>query len=254
MGGEGNLMNCSDISKLAPLYLAGELEPARAETFSAHIRSCPACKREVGQQTAFDELLRTSVLAEHIDTWSIDQRVRAGIGAGQRNSRRRMFATAGLAAALLLVVIGYITMVSSRTKPIYAAAARDHRMEIVDRQPRKWFTDHASIERLAGHEGLSSSVAADFAPAGYHLAQGKLCRLDGRVFLHLVYAEDSNDAGNFSLFLRRADDASVRDIHANTFAAEHVAGFQRGPLQALIVTEQPGDSVLRLAKFAETVL
>ena len=37
-------MNCSDISKFAPLYLAGELEPPRAETFSAHLRNCPACR------------------------------------------------------------------------------------------------------------------------------------------------------------------------------------------------------------------
>ena len=253
-------MNCSDISKFAPLYLAGELEPARAETFSAHLRNCPACKRELGQQAAFDEALRASVLAEHIDTWSVDQRVWAGIGAGQRNLRRWIFAAAGIAAALLLAVLSYRAMVSSGTKPVFAAAARDHRMEIVDRQPRKWFTDRASIEGLAGRVGLPDSAVASFAPAGYHLAQGKLCLLDGRVFLHLVYAEGSEDssaAGDFSLFLRRSDDAndaSAQGIHTDTFAAEHVAGFQHGPLRALIVTEQPGESVLRLAKFAETVL
>jgi len=245
-------MNCSDISKFAPLYLAGELEAARAERFSAHLRNCPACKRELGQQTAYDELLRTSVLAEHIDSSGVDQRVRAGISAGGRTtSHRWMFTAAAVAAALLLAIVGFRVTVSSRTKPLYAAAARDHRMEIVDRQPRKWLTDYASIGRLAGREGLSGSVAVDFAPAGYHLAQGKLCLLDGRVFLHLVYM---NETGDFSLFLRRSDDAAIAGIQAETFSAEHVAGFQHGQLKALIVTEQAGDSVLRLAQFAETVL
>ena len=244
-------MNCSDISKFAPLYLAGELEPARAEAFSAHLRNCAACERELGQQAAFDELLRTSVLAERIDNSSVDQRVRAGISAGQRAARRWMLTAAGIAAVLLLAVLGYATTVSFRTKPVYAAAARDHRMEIVDRQPRKWLTDYASIERLAGREGVSGSMAADFAPAGYHLAQGKLCLLDGHVFLHLVYA---NSSGDFSLFLRRSDDAAPWGIHTGTFDAEHVAGFRRGPLRALIVTERPGEAALRLAKFAETVL
>jgi len=255
-------MNCGDISKLAPLYLAGELEPARAEAFSAHLGDCPVCRRELGRQTALDEELRASVLAEHIDIWSVDQRVRAGISTGQRNSRSRMFAAAGVAAALLLAVAGYETMVSIRTKPVYAAAARDHRMEIVDRQPRKWFTDLASIEGLGGRAGLSGFAAVSFAPAGYHLAKGKLCLLHGHIFLHLVYAGDSkegspNDTGDFSLYLRRSDDADyarVWGLHTDNFAAEHVAGFQHGPLRALVVTEQPGDSVVRLAKFAETVL
>jgi anti-sigma factor RsiW len=255
-------MNCSDILKFAPLYLAGELEPSRAEAFSAHLGYCPACSGELGQQAAFDEILQTSMLAEHIDTWSVDQRVRAGIGT-ERNSRRWLFALAGIAAAILLVIVaGYQAMISFRTKPVYAAAARDHRMEIVDRQPRKWFTDLASIEKLGVRAGLSGFAAASFAPAGYHLAQAKLCLLDGRVFLHLVYAEDSNagsqnDADDFSLYLRKSDDASYAmawGLHTGTFAAEHVAGFQHGPLKALIVTEQAGDSVVRLAKTVETAL
>jgi anti-sigma factor RsiW len=244
-------MNCNDITAFAPLYLAGELDSARAGAFAEHLRSCSACGREIEQQTALDELLRTSILAEHVDGSSVDERVRASIRAGRRVSRRWMFTVAGVAAVLLLAALGYRMLVSSRTKPVDAAAARDHRMEIVDRQPRKWFTDDASIQGLAGRVGLPGAVVAAFAPAGYHLAQGKLCLLNGHVFLHLVYKDGS---GNFSLFLRRSDDSTPVGAHTNTFAAEHVAGFQHDGLSALIVTEQPGDAVLYLAKYAETVL
>jgi anti-sigma factor RsiW len=245
-------MNCSDITTLTPLYLAGELDSARADGFAAHLRGCPACRSELEQQTAFDEMLRASMAAESVDSSRVDRRVRASISAGHRTSRRRMIAAASFAAVLpLAAALGYWVMASSRAKPIDAAAARDHRMEIVDGQPRKWFTDDASIQGLTGRVGLPTSVVAAFTPLGYHLAQGKLCFLNGHVFLHLVYKGTS---GNFSLFLRRSDDSASSGIRTNTFAAQHVAGFQHSALSALIVTEQPRDSALRLAKYAETIL
>jgi len=250
-------MNCSDISTLAPLYLTGELESDRSQTFSDHLRNCTACRRKLGEDVAFDELLLTCVVAEHVDTSYVDRRVREKLGASRRGSRRMILAAA-IAAVLLVSIIGYTALFLPRflpgVRPVYAAAARDHRLEIVDRQTRKWVTDRASIEGLAGHQGLSGSLVGALAPAGYHLAQGKLCRLDGRLFLHLVYA---NDAGNFSLFLR-PETISPRDmeqqIRTSTFAAQHVAGFHRDQFSALVVTEQSGLVVLNLAKFAASVL
>jgi anti-sigma factor RsiW len=246
-------MNCSDISTLAPLYLTGELESDRSQTFSNHLGNCTACRRKLGEDAAFDELLRTCVVAEHVDTSSVDRRIREKLGASRRTSGRLILAAA-IAAVLLVSIIGYRALFLPRAKPVYAAAARDHRLEIVDRQTRKWVTDRASIEGLAGHQGLSGSVVEALAPAGYHLAQGKLCRLDGRLFLHLVYA---NDAGNFSLFLRPENvppPGMEQQIRTNTFAAQHVAGFHRDRFSALIVTEQSGPFVLNLAEFAASVL
>jgi anti-sigma factor RsiW len=243
-------MNCSDISGIAPLYLSGELDAARAETFSAHLGNCADCRRELGQQSAFDELLRNSVLAEPVDSSLVEQRVRQSIHAEHRSSRGWLVAVAAIAAMLLVALVGYRLMFPPRTQPIYAAAARDHRLEIVDRQPRKWVTDRASMEGLARRQGLPASVVSAFIPAGYHLAQGKLCLLDGRVFLHLVYTDES---GSFSLFLRRPDDAGTTSgIQTETFAGEHVAGFQRDQLSALIVSED--NNALPLARSAALVL
>jgi anti-sigma factor RsiW len=245
-------MNCSDISAFAPLYLTGELEAVRAQNFAAHIKVCPACRRELEQQQAFDDLMRTALLAEEVDNAPIDQRVRAVIQSDRRVLRRRILATAGIAAVLVLAALGSRMIFRARTTPVYAAAARDHRLEIVDRQPRKWFTDRAAIEALAGRQGLSNAAVTALAPAGYRIAQGKLCMLDGRIFLHLVYV---NDAGNFSVFLRRPGDvAEAGAIHADTIAAQHVAGFERGPWDGLIVTEQAGDAASRLATLAAAAL
>src|ERR1700722_3356475 len=98
-------MNCSDISTLAPLYLTGELESDRSQTFSDHLRNCTACRRKLSEDFAFDELVRTCVVAEHVDTSSIDRRVRERLG-GSRRSSRRMILAAAIAAVLLVSIIG----------------------------------------------------------------------------------------------------------------------------------------------------
>ena len=239
-------MNCTEVLDLAPLYLTGEVPAARAAQLAAHVKVCPACARELGRQEAFDSLLRESLLAEHFDSSGVESSVRQAIDGSV--SRRWIFAFAGVAAALLLG-LGIRAVFSSRAVPVYAAAAQDHRLEIVDRQPRKWFTDRASIETLAGRQGVSGSAIDAIAPAGYHLAQGKLCRLDGEIFLHLVYV---NDSQNFSVFLRPSD--GVAAMHTETQGAEHVAGFQDRQLSALIVTEQSGDAALRFARSAAAII
>jgi len=43
-------------------------------------------------------------------------------------------------------------------------------------------------------------AVAKVAPQGYELNRARLCMLDGRVYLHLVYA---GNAGEFSVFLRQ---------------------------------------------------
>jgi anti-sigma factor RsiW len=246
-------MNCAAVLNLAPLYLTGELEPERAGEVAAHIKGCPSCAWELGQQKALDAVLRETVLAEEIDSSRVESNVRlvvrepggpvASPARAPASSWRWVFAVAGLAAVLLLAVF------LMRARPVYAAAAVDHRLEIVDLQPRQWSTDRASIAALAQRQGVSDSVIDRIAPAGYHLTQGKLCFLDGRVFLHLVY---SGEAARLSVFLRPAD--RVEAVHAERHGAEHVAGFQDQKLSALFVTEQSGDAAVRFARSAAAVI
>ena len=195
--------------------------------------ACASCAWEIGQQKALDAVLRESVLAEAVDSSRVEHGVRLVIGepVGLASGWRWGFALAGLAAVLLLSVF------LMRARPVYAAAARDHRLEIVELQPRKWSTDRGAIAVLARRQGVSIRPSSSLALVGFHLAQGKLCFLDGKIFLHLVYA---NEAGSVSVFLRPAD--RVEPVHAETHGAEHVAGFQDRNLTALFVTEQSGDA------------
>jgi anti-sigma factor RsiW len=242
-------MTCSEISKSTPLYLSGELDSATAAEFAQHLKSCADCRLYVERDAEIDKLIRESILNESGDTSVTDRRVRAGIRAERQRSRRWLIAAAGIAAVLAMAVAAY--RIAGSPNPIYAAAAHDHRVELVQKQPRKWTTDSAAIGQLASRAGLSGATATAFVPAGYHLAQGRLCLINGRIFLHLVYAGAN---GDFSLFLRHADGAADGAIQSRRFDAEQVAGFQHNALSAVVVTEQPGDIAVQLARSAAMIL
>ncbi len=92
-------------------------------------------------------------------------------------------------------------------------------------------------------------------PPGYQLERAKLCKLDGRIYLHLVYA---GEQGEFSAFVRPRDvqtlhgsvteTSSGKRIYESDRGPAHVAGLQSAHLTAFVVTDQPGDSVMRLAE------
>jgi anti-sigma factor RsiW len=255
-------MNCSDIIELAPLYVAGELDSGRAAEFDAHLRACPACMRELETQARLDARLREVLLAEEVDVSRVNRRVReliAGESAValvpqlERKPRRWVTAAMGIAAALLLLATGYILMPRQAAR-VYADAATDHRMEVVEQQPRPWVTDPAKIAALEEQQGISGSVPLALA-AGYHLERAKICWLDGRFFFHAVYSDGTRE---FSLFLRPRDGRALpgairgfadgRFLHASSAGREHISSFETSHLTAMVVTDQPADAALRLAK------
>jgi anti-sigma factor RsiW len=234
-------MNCSDTSTLTPLFLSGELDEAQANALADHLTICEACAREIGRQKIVDESLRESIREEPVDATRIEQQVRASIRA---ESRKRLFAALAIAAAILLAFIGYRAVLASRPKAFYSAAADDHRREIVEGQQRPWQTDQAAIVRLAEAQGVPAVAATALAPAGFHLAQGRLCFLNGRIFVHLLY-KDAN--GNMSLFLRAQQTPHFSDRDAEAFGMEHVSGIQKNKLTALVVSDQSDATAMRVS-------
>ena len=88
------------------------------------------------------------MLAEEVDSSRVESNVRLVVGEPVATTPMwRWLALAGLAAALLL---GVFLM---RARPVYAAAAKDHRLEIIELRPRQWSMDRASIAALAQREG-----------------------------------------------------------------------------------------------------
>ena len=226
-------MTCKDSAEWRPLYLSGELGAASASAFEEHVRSCGECALELDRETRLDAKLRSSVLAEEIDSSALNRRVRQRIAAGRiSGSARWMALTAGIAALFLAGTFGYRKFAEVQSTKLCADAAQDHIREVVRGQPRRWLSDLKAIEQLAERNGLPGSSVAAFAPSGYRLERAKLCRLDGHIFLHLVYTENGRE---FSTYLRRETTPGKAPTVSDT-AGEHVAYVRTSQVTAMVVT------------------
>jgi anti-sigma factor RsiW len=251
-------MNCSDIHELAPLYVCGELDAAHAAEFDAHLKRCSSCLREIEAQSRLDALLRQALLAEDVDVVQVNRRVRELMAAEtvrpsvvsvQPRGSGWFKAGMGIAAAFVLAVAGYLT-VPGRFARVYADAAVDHQMEVVDHGPRHWTADPAELAALEQRLGISLAIPEELL-GGYHLEHGKICRLGGQLYLHLVYTDGTTE---FSLFLRPRDGERLtgrisgasngRLLRASDSGNEHLAAFATSHLIAIIAVDKPaGESV-----------
>jgi anti-sigma factor RsiW len=227
-------MNCREIEELAPLYLSGELEEDRKVQFHTHLAECRACAQQIQQQEAMDARLRKALCAGLPVGREIERSV--GRQIARERSRRWMLA----AAVLIAAVVGYRML---RPESLYADAARDHRQEVTDRQPRHWRTDPAEIEKLAARYQLRDVVS--LAPAGYRLEHAKMCGLDGKPALHLVY---SNGVQEVSVFVLSQ---TGRERGISTTGV--LAAFQNDRIQ-IIATGGASADCLKFVRFAASVL
>ena len=175
--------------------------------------------------------------------------------------RRWVMAAIGAAAALLIVAAGYRGLLGPRVAPVYAAAALDHRLEVVQKTPRPWKVDLSEVAALAEKQGIPVSAPVALSSGPYRLERAKLCFLDGRIFLHLVYSDGTQE---FSVYLRQRGAESLpgraretdngRVLRTSNPGAEHVASFQTDGLTVMVVTDQSSDAALHFARFAATAL
>ncbi len=241
-------MNCAEVLEILPLYLSGELDADRVAVVRAHFGSCPACARELLQQTELDAHVRQGILAEELDTRSLDGRIRQQI-AGGRPGRRWIGIAAAVAVALFLTALVY--RFAAGAGSVYAAAARDHRSEVILHQHRTWLTDRSSLESLAAREGVARSAVFNVAPPGYHLDRAKFCRLAGNVFLHLVYSDGTRE---FSVFLRSRDAARPDGVQSVDLEPERLAVFRTEGLDGMVVTDGSIQDALKFARSAQAAL
>ena len=230
-------MNCKDVLELSCLYLSGELEAPRSARVRLHLDACPACAGEMGRLADVDARVREVLLAEPADTSVIERNVRETI----RPSRRWIAVAAAMAA---VIVIGLAVRTEFRPDPICLDAAVDHRDEVVNGAPRKWRTDENEIAQLAAKQGVSIPQLVE---AGYRVERGKVCRLTGKPYLHVIVSDSAGS--EMSLFLSPGDGAApVRTLDSG---AEHVAYFGTGRIRAIVVANRSIESVKQLAKLVE---
>jgi anti-sigma factor RsiW len=269
------VMDCSQVAELAPLYLSGELERERAGAVDAHLRFCASCMSEIESQARLDARMREVIAGEHVDATAVERWIRARISIEPRNkvalisqpkprprSHRKWIATAtGVAAVLLLAALGYRGLLSPRVAPVYAAAAKDHQLEVVEQAPRSWLLDRAAISALAQGQGISAAAPFALSSGPYHLERAKLCFLGGRIFLHAVYTDGARE---FSVYFHvRGSEplpGSAREIdngrilRASIVGSEEVVSLQTDNLTVVVVSDRYSGDALQVARLAATAL
>lgn len=191
-----------------------------------------------------DRQLRAAIHSEPVDTSALDREIRRKVAEDVRRVRRgKWIAAAGVAALLLLTVGGY-RVFAHRDAELCSDAAVDHRREVVEQQKRVWAEDAPSIAALAARQRIALDTSS-LAPAGYRLRRGKLCRIGGRVFLHLVY---SDGAREFSLFVRDRPASSSLRLATLDSGSEHVAPVESSRYTALIVSDESPEAAQRIAR------
>ena len=260
-------MNCNEIAELAPLYSTKELDAPRMAAFRAHLSECAECAHAIEEQEALFSELREAVLSEPANTQPIETRVMRAIAEGRKpvwtlSPLWRVASIAAAAAVLVAAVFLFRVITNRPIARVYADAAEDHRDEVIQQQLRKWLTDQERISEMAERHNVSATLLSSLAPVGYHLSQARVCRLNGRSYLHLVYSAGEG-AQEYSLFLRKRDGETLpgrarakvngKEVFSATDGKDHVAGVQSSQLTAFVVTDLPGDAALHEAEFIASV-
>lgn len=236
-------MNCRDIEEFAPLYLSDELKDGRRAEFRVHLAECRNCAAEMDRQIALDGRLRDAVLVELPDSAAMERSIRGRMG------RERAWRFASMAAAVLFAAsLGYFALRSRETPALYTEAALDHRLEVMEHQPRRWRSDPAEIEKLAARFNLPD--VATLVPQGYRLEHAKMCGIDNKAALHLVY---TNGHQEFSVYIR-ARTAGDKTLREASVGAEHLAAFQTDRLEAVVATAESSEECRQFAEFASRVM
>lgn len=234
-------MNCKEIEELAPLYLSGEMEEDRQVRFHTHLAECRSCAQQMEQQAAMDTRLRKALCAGLPDAGVLERSVSREIA----RERAGQWMLVAIAAMLLIGTFWGYRML--RPERLYRDAALDHRQEVVEHQPRHWRTDPAEIGTLAARYDLADVAA--LSPAGYRLEHAKMCGIDGRPALHLVY---TNGAQEVSVFVRQG--GGSEPIRAQSVGSERLARFRTARHEAVVVTAGSSGECLQFARVVAAVL
>jgi anti-sigma factor RsiW len=240
-------MNCREIEELAPLYLSGEIEEVEGALVRAHLAQCWNCALRMNQKIALDARLREAA-SQLPDATAVARSVRGHIGA--ERARRFLLMTAAAAVLILAATLSYRALRPEPAGRLYADAALDHRLEVMEHQPRHWRSDPLEIEKLAARYELQNVGA--LAPAGYRLEHAKMCGIDGKAALHLVFTNGSQEV---SVFVRlRSGTAKRSAVRTVKVGSEQLAEIQTDRLEAVIATAGSSGECLRFARVAEGVL
>lgn len=244
-------MNCEEAKGLIQLYLDDELDARNTLAAQQHLELCDNCSREFNILLAQDRSLRRAAQAQAVDSGELRADILKAIGrrslASQAATKisglaywlklsawRRAAAVAALAIVAALVFLRF-AQAPNINESVCAAVIEDH-------------TSHDSVGNMMGAMIINPEELGRFAKTfanlnstpdlsafGYGNPQGRICKLDGIEFLHLIYYHQSQEPLSLFICPHRPG------LTVEQFAALHrgrfdVVSFSQSGIDLLVVS------------------
>lgn len=255
-------MNCSEVREIIQLYMDNELDSRDTLNVQQHLESCSACSHILEVFLEQDRLLRQEAQAQELDSHLLRARILNAIRSQAKQPLNRFDVRAGwntprawmrVAAIAVLAIAGGLLLSRAGLLPginenVYAAVASDHADHCSIDSRRGAITDHEELDRLSRSYGKLDRTP-DLTAFGYVDPAGRACKVNGTVFLHLVYY--SPDRQPLSIFLRPHSSDLANDgltiLHEKSHA---VSSISKAGVDVLVVTsidDEPGAAAVAQA-------
>jgi anti-sigma factor RsiW len=203
------IYDCERTRDLLGLYADNELEGLPTSQMAMHLEQCAQCRRELEIIQSQKRLLASAIKNANYDTKTL----RAAIELATIQRRSFLFSKVNVPglpalslAVGLIVVIGLGSLLyfhgrlgTAQLSSLYLAAANDHRTRSTASDAADWVqSDSAITERASTFLKMNMRLPRSFA-SDYSLVRARLCQLNGKSFLHLVY--EAPDGSTASLFI-----------------------------------------------------
>ncbi|MCA1600072.1 MAG: zf-HC2 domain-containing protein [Acidobacteria bacterium] len=202
--------DCQKVREFTGPYLDNELDAVTTQNIAAHLEQCALCRREMETYRSQDELLARAIKSVAYDTAKLRGSIEAAT-IGRRWSASPLWAglvtprwaiASVCAVAILAITILYLPgrMGTTFARPLYEAAAHDHRMCGTEAAAPDWLRTRSSIGELAASY-LDQKVSIPPVIGDYRLDRARVCHFGDASFLHIIYK--SRAGGEASLFIGR---------------------------------------------------
>jgi anti-sigma factor RsiW len=201
------MYDCKTTIPLIGFYADNELESLATSKVAAHLERCALCRRELEITQTHKRLLADGVKSAEQNATAL----RASIEAttiraasfpfgGLQMSRAKAGTISAAVILLTFVSLYFYQFVGNvRANSLYQAAARDHTVCSKPAEAEDWAQSASAIAEKAKNLLQMEMSLPRTAGTDYVLVRARLCQLNGKSFLHLVY--ETPDGRIASLFI-----------------------------------------------------
>ena len=201
------MYDCKTTIPLIGLYADNELESLATSEVAEHLEQCVQCRRELEVIQRQKRLLAEGVKSAQYNATALRTSIEAAtVRAASfpfwsfHISRARTLKISAVVILLAFISLYFYQFIGNvRANSLYQAAARDHTLCSKASDATDWAQSDSAIEEKAKNflemeMSLPRRTASD-----YILVRARLCQLNGKNFLHLVY--ETPDGRIASLFI-----------------------------------------------------